>query len=65
MGGLDRPTADALLDLADAFVALNRRAEKKLTLLRGRTLVNLFFESSTRTPGPRSSWRPSGWGRTR
>ena len=49
VGALDRPTADALLDLADAFVALNRRPEKKLALLRGRTLVNLFFESSTRT----------------
>ena len=49
--GLTRPDADALLDLADAFVALNRRAEKTLPLLRGRTLVNLFFESSTRTQG--------------
>ncbi|WP_158912987.1 aspartate carbamoyltransferase catalytic subunit [Caulobacter sp. S45] len=46
---LDRPTVDALLDLGDTFVALNRRLEKKLSLLRGRTLVNLFFESSTRT----------------
>ncbi len=47
--GLTRPAADALLDLAGAFVALNRRPEKKLPLLRGRTLVNLFFEASTRT----------------
>ena len=46
---LSRPDADALLDLADAFVGLNRRHEKKLALLRGRTLVNLFFEPSTRT----------------
>ena len=35
--------------MADAFVALNRQADKKLGLLRGRTLVNLFFEASTRT----------------
>jgi aspartate carbamoyltransferase catalytic subunit len=47
--GLSRADATALLDLADAFVALNRQAEKTLGLLRGRTLVNLFFESSTRT----------------
>ncbi len=46
---LNRPDAEALLDLAEAFVGLNRRSDKKLTTLRGRTLVNLFFESSTRT----------------
>ena len=49
IAGLSRPDAERLLDLADAFVALNRLPEKKLALLRGRTLVNLFFESSTRT----------------
>jgi aspartate carbamoyltransferase catalytic subunit len=49
VGGLNRPEVEALLDLADAFVALNRRPDKKLATLRGRTLVNLFFESSTRT----------------
>ena len=49
VGGLNRPEADALLDLADGLVAINRQKEKKLGLLRGRTLVNLFFESSTRT----------------
>ncbi len=49
MAGLSRPDAEALLDLADAFVALNLRGDKKLSTLRGRTLVNLFFESSTRT----------------
>src|ERR1700760_215475 len=38
-----------LLDLADGFVALNRQKAKKLDLLKGRTLVNLFFEASTRT----------------
>ena len=46
---LDRPAVDQLLDLADAFVALNRQRHKKLDLLKGRTLVNLFFENSTRT----------------
>ncbi|HLJ64746.1 MAG TPA: aspartate carbamoyltransferase catalytic subunit [Stellaceae bacterium] len=38
-----------LLDLADTYVEQNRRADKKQSLLRGRTLINLFFENSTRT----------------
>jgi aspartate carbamoyltransferase catalytic subunit len=38
-----------LLDRADGFVDLNRRADKKLQLLKGLTQINLFFESSTRT----------------
>jgi aspartate carbamoyltransferase catalytic subunit len=46
---LNRPQALEQLDLAEAFVALNRQAAKKLDLLKGRTLMNLFFESSTRT----------------
>ena len=46
---LNRPQAEALLDLSDAFVGLNRQKDKKLRLLNGRTLVNLFFENSTRT----------------
>ncbi len=46
---LDPPDIVALLDLADAFVALNRLSNKKLDLLKGRTQVNLFFENSTRT----------------
>ena len=39
----------ALLDLADKYVELNREIEKKQSLLRGRTQINLFFEASTRT----------------
>jgi aspartate carbamoyltransferase catalytic subunit len=38
-----------LLDLADSFVDFNRQTTKKLDLLKGRTMMNLFFESSTRT----------------
>ncbi|BAT60751.1 aspartate carbamoyltransferase [Variibacter gotjawalensis] len=38
-----------LLDLAEEFVELNRQIDKKRTTLRGRTLINLFFEASTRT----------------
>ena len=39
----------ALLDRADHYVDLNREAHKKQATLRGRTQVNLFFETSTRT----------------
>jgi len=46
---LDPADVTALLDLAEAFVELNRQTSKKLDLLKGRTLVNLFFENSTRT----------------
>ena len=46
---LNRPQAEALLELGDAFVGLNRQQDKKLRLLSGRTMVNLFFENSTRT----------------
>jgi aspartate carbamoyltransferase catalytic subunit len=46
---LTRAEAGELLDLADGFVALNRQKAKKLDLLKGRTLMNLFFENSTRT----------------
>ena len=49
--GLSRPEALRLLDLADAYVAVNRRPRKALDTLAGRTLINLFFESSTRTQG--------------
>jgi aspartate carbamoyltransferase catalytic subunit len=38
-----------LLDLADSYVEQNRRPNKALSLLEGRTVMNLFFESSTRT----------------
>ncbi len=47
--GLSREEIVGLLDLAEEFVELNRQIEKKRTSLRGRTQINLFFESSTRT----------------
>jgi len=50
--GIDGLSADeigGLLDLSEEFVDLNRQIEKKRTSLRGRTQINLFFESSTRT----------------
>ena len=54
VGVLNRPDAERLLELADAFVAVNRQDEKKLSILRGRTLVNLFFENSMNM-APRTS----------
>ena len=47
--GLSAEEINGLLGLADEFVGINRQVEKKLATLRGRTLINLFFESSTRT----------------
>src|SRR5438309_2918573 len=47
--GLSRPELENLLDLADAAVDVSRQVEKKRATLRGRTLINLFFEASTRT----------------
>ncbi|HEX5777350.1 MAG TPA: aspartate carbamoyltransferase catalytic subunit [Xanthobacteraceae bacterium] len=47
--GLSAGEITGLLDLSEEFVDLNRQIEKKRTTLRGRTQINLFFESSTRT----------------
>ncbi len=47
--GLAAADIDEILDLAERYVELNRRGGAKSSLLRGRTMVNLFFESSTRT----------------
>jgi aspartate carbamoyltransferase catalytic subunit len=47
--GLSHQEIVGLLDLAEEFVDLNRQIEKKRASLRGRTLINLFFEVSTRT----------------
>ena len=38
-----------ILDLADSFARINKRSIKKVPTLRGRTIINLFFENSTRT----------------
>lgn len=46
---LDRFEAESLLDRAEAFAPLAEKKIKKLDTLRGRTLINLFFENSTRT----------------
>src|ERR1700691_2069665 len=47
--GLSRDDIDFLLDHAEGHVEQNQRLDKKQTTLRGRTVINLFFENSTRT----------------
>ncbi len=47
--GLNRETVLQILDTAESFVSVGEREIKKVPLLRGKTVVNLFFESSTRT----------------
>jgi aspartate carbamoyltransferase catalytic subunit len=48
-GDLSREQAVHLLDVAEQMAATQQREIKKLPALRGRTVVNLFFEDSTRT----------------
>jgi aspartate carbamoyltransferase catalytic subunit len=48
-GDLDAAAAVNVLDVAERLAATQRREIKKLPTLRGRTVVNLFFEDSTRT----------------
>jgi aspartate carbamoyltransferase catalytic subunit len=47
--GLSAQDISFLLDLAEAAIEVSRQVEKKRSTLRGRTLINLFFEASTRT----------------
>jgi aspartate carbamoyltransferase catalytic subunit len=47
--GLSRQTLIDILDTAESFIAVGEREIKKVPLLRGKTVVNLFFEPSTRT----------------
>ena len=47
--GLAPTEISALLDLSDEYVDKNRSTERKMTTLRGKTVINLFFENSTRT----------------
>src|SRR5471032_1109787 len=49
ISGLSPIDITALLDLAETYVTQGRAVDKKTTLLSGRTLINLFYEASTRT----------------
>ena len=47
--GLPRETLTHILDTATSFVGVTAREVKKVPLLRGKSVFNLFFEASTRT----------------
>ena len=47
--GLTPQEVTYLLDQSESYVAQNRGADKRKSVLRGRTIINLFFETSTRT----------------
>ena len=49
INGLTRKSLVNILDTAESFINFGQREIKKVPLLRGKTLVNLFFEPSTRT----------------
>ena len=49
INGLPRETLENILDTAKSFINFGERKIKKIPLLRGKTMVNLFFEPSTRT----------------
>ena len=47
--GLPRAVLTQILDTASTFLSVNERDVKKVPLLRGKSVFNLFFENSTRT----------------
>jgi aspartate carbamoyltransferase catalytic subunit len=47
--GLPAETIRHILDTADQFVSVSEREVKKVPVLRGKTIFNVFFENSTRT----------------
>ncbi len=47
--GLPRSVLTHILDTAGTFLSVNEREVKKVPLLRGKSVFNLFFENSTRT----------------
>ncbi|GAB6046654.1 aspartate carbamoyltransferase catalytic subunit [Methyloparacoccus murrellii] len=47
--GLNRALLESIMDTAESFASVTEQTVKKVPLLRGKTIVNLFFETSTRT----------------
>ncbi len=47
--GLKKSTLIDILDTAESFTSITDRTIKKVPILRGKTVANLFFEASTRT----------------
>ena len=54
-----RDDIERILSRAESFAEVSGREIKKVPTLRGRTVINLFYEASTRTSFGRSSSRPS------
>ena len=49
IASLSREEIVEILDTADSFQEVSSRPIKKVPALRGKTVINLFFEASTRT----------------
>ena len=49
IAGLEKEQMEYLLNLGESFVDVSRRPIRKAPTLRGKTVINLFFENSTRT----------------
>lgn len=49
INGLSKALLTEILDTADSFVSVGEQSVKKVPLLRGKVVANLFFEPSTRT----------------
>ena len=49
ISGLNHQLITEILDTAESFAGVTEQTVKKVPLLRGKTIVNLFFEASTRT----------------
>lgn len=47
--GLTRAEVERILDTSEAFFEVSRRPIRKVPTLRGKTVINLFYEASTRT----------------
>jgi len=47
--GLNQQILTEILDTAGTFTSVTDRVIKKVPILRGKTVANLFFEASTRT----------------
>jgi len=49
IGGLSQALLTDILNTADSFLSVGNQSTKKVPLLRGKTITNVFFEASTRT----------------
>ncbi|MGD8609140.1 MAG: aspartate carbamoyltransferase, partial [Myxococcales bacterium] len=47
--GLTKSEVERILDTSEVFLQVSRRPVRKVPTLRGKTVINLFYEASTRT----------------